>query len=113
MAARNIVALGWVSLLLAFEGHAEAQDRDDALACWWSYASCATESHGDQSWRSICYADFARCLTTTTIPNCPLGGEVEECSAFVKDCKELADGATEFTQQCIEDMDACLLAHGC
>ena len=113
MAANTTGVLAMALLLLVFKSHAEAQGRDDALACWWSYASCATVSYGDQSWRSICYADFARCLTTTTTPNCPAGGEVEECSAYLKDCKDIADGDGELDRQCMQDMDACLLAHGC
>ena len=113
MAANHTAILATALLLLGFNGHAEAQDRDDALVCWWTYASCATESYGDQSWRSICYADFAQCLKTTSTPNCPAGGAVEECSAFLKDCKDLADGDAELNQQCMEDVDACLLAHGC
>ena len=108
---KGILAL--VVLLLVFKGDAEAQDGDEALQCWWSYASCATESYGDQNWRSVCYADFSRCLTTKTMPKCPAGGEVEECSAVFKDCTELADGDAELNQHCAEDMDACLFAHGC
>ncbi len=113
MAANHMAILVMALLLLVFKGHAEAQDHDDALTCWWSYASCATESYGDQNWRSICYADFARCLSTKTIPNCPASGQVKDCLAFLKDCKELADGDAELDQQCIADADACLLAHGC
>jgi hypothetical protein len=113
MAAHTIAMLTLVLILVVSKASAEAQEDDGALACWWNYASCATESYGDQNWRSICYADFSRCLSTRTIPNCPAGGEVEECSAVFRDCTELADGDAELNQQCAEDMDACLFAHGC
>jgi hypothetical protein len=97
----------------AFKGHADAQERNDAVSCWWVYASCATESFGDQNWRSICYADFSMCLGQAKLPTCPAGGEVSDCSAYIEECRELADNDVTLIQQCNEDHDACLLAHGC
>jgi hypothetical protein len=97
----------------ALEGHAYAQERNDAVSCWWVYASCATESFGDQNWRSICYADFSMGLGQAKLPTCPAGGGVSDCSAYLEECKELADNDATLIQQCDEDLDACLLAHGC
>ena len=51
-----MVLIGWLMICIA---PAQAQDdAGDAPACWWEYASCARQSHGDAQWRSICYADF-------------------------------------------------------
>jgi hypothetical protein len=108
--------IGILALLVCsgvLKGHAEAQEPNEAVSCWWVYASCATESFGDQNWRSICYADFSTCLGQTKLPTCPPGGEVSDCSVYVEECRELADNDATLMQQCDEDHDACLLAHGC
>lgn len=113
MTALNTGILTLAICLAVLKGPAEAQDRHKAIACWWSYASCATVSYGDENWRSICYARFSNCTAQTGLPECPAAGQVPDCSTFLKDCRELADGDAVSTQQCDEDNDACLLAHGC
>ena len=100
-------------LCISIKGHAQAQGRDEARTCWWNYASCATESYGDQNWRSVCYADFSNCLRQKQLPECPAGGKVSDCSTYLKNCREPADADVALMQQCDEDTDACLHAHGC
>ena len=92
---------------------ANAQVSDETPGCWLSYANCASASSSDQSWRSICYADFSRCLASKRFPQCPNGGAVPVCSNFLTDCKSLAEGDAVLMEQCEQDADACLLAHGC
>ena len=113
MVARSIAILTLVSFLTVINGAAEAQDRNEALTCWRSYANCAREAFGSQNWRSICYADFAGCLGKAELPACPSDRQVADCTTYLSDCRELAAGDAALELQCDEDNDACLLAHGC
>ena len=105
-----IVLIGWHSVTLV---SAEAQDEDDAPACWWEYASCARQSHGDAQWRSICYADFSNCIGTKQLPKCPATPTVADCLSYKAECDALAAGDAGLLADCSADADACALAHGC
>lgn len=107
------VMAGLIALLGNTSDMARADDNTDAFTCWSNYASCATVSFDDQSWRSICYADFSRCLKAVELPLCPAARKVQECTTFLADCQALAGADTVLLQQCQQDADACLFAYGC
>lgn len=113
MSRHIAVVAGLVALLASTPDLAGAEDNTDALTCWSNYANCATVSFDDQSWRSICYADFSRCLKGVKLPLCPAAGKVKECSAFLADCQSIAGADAVLLQQCQQDADVCLFAHGC
>ena len=91
---------------------ARAQD-DAAPSCWWDYASCARQSAGDAQWRSICYADFSRCIGKMQLPECPGTPTVADCLSYKAECDALAAGDAGLLADCSDDADACALAHGC
>lgn len=113
MSRRISVMTGLVALLASTSDLALAEDTADAVACWSNYSSCATVSFDDQSWRSICYADFSECLKAVQLPKCPAAGQVQACSEFLADCQVLAGADAVLIEQCQQDVDVCLFAHGC
>ena len=84
----------WAIVLIGFgmigTGIARAQDGDDAQACWWEYASCARQSFGDATWRSVCYADFSTCIGKMQLPACPATPDVADCLAYKTECDAIA-----------------------
>ncbi len=90
-----------------------AQVNVDAPTCWFDYSDCARESSGDESWRSVSYADFTACLGQKTLPSCPSEGNFKVCVDYVVECKELVEFDEVWAAQCSDDKDACELAHGC
>jgi hypothetical protein len=92
---------------------ARAQDGDDAQACWWEYASCARQSFGDATWRSVCYADFSTCIGKMQLPACPATPAVADCLAYKTECDAIAGDDAGLLADCSADADACALAHGC
>ncbi len=91
----------------------QAQDGDDAPACWWEYASCARQSFGDAKWRSVCYADFSSCIGKQQLPVCTATPTVPDCLSYKTECDALAAGDAALLADCSDDADACALAHGC
>lgn len=107
----------WAIVLIGFgmigTGIARAQDGDDAQACWWEYASCARQSFGDATWRSVCYADFSTCIGKMQLPACPATPDVADCLAYKTECDAIAGADAGLLADCSADADACALAHGC
>ena len=99
----------WVVLTVAVH----AQVTSDQPACWFDYSDCAQQSAGDESWRSICYADFTECIGQKALPDCPSDGELKICIDYAVECKSLLKGNDDWAAQCSDDKDACELAHGC
>lgn len=91
----------------------QAQDGDDAPACWWEYANCARQSSGDPKWRSVCYADFSSCIGKQQLPVCTATPTVPDCLSYKAECDALAAGDAGLLADCSDDADACALAHGC
>ena len=90
---------------------AAAQDELDA--CWFSYLDCSRQAGGDPKWRSVCYADFARCVGRKPMPACPALTVPETCNNFKRECTEFAESDSVFIDQCNDDFEVCLFAHGC
>ncbi len=109
----NTLAIVLVGCCVIGTGFAQAQDEDDAPSCWWEYASCARQSLGDAQWRSICYADFSRCIGKMQLPACPATPTVSDCLSYKAECDALAGGDAGLLADCSDDADACALAHGC
>lgn len=107
---RAIVLIGWLAICIS---PAQAQNGDDAPACWWEYASCARQSFGDAQWRSVCYADFSNCIGTKQLPKCPATPTVADCLSYKAECDALAGSDAGLLADCSADADACALAHGC
>ncbi len=92
---------------------ASAQSGVDGPACWAEYAECAQQSVGDDNWRSICYADFTKCLGRKALPSCIASAGPKVCSDYLAECKALAPGDAVWAAQCLDDQDTCELAYGC
>jgi hypothetical protein len=90
---------------------AAAQEQVDA--CWFSYLDCSRQAGGDPKWRSVCYADFARCVGRKPMPACPAITVPETCDNFKRECTEFAESDSVFIDQCNDDFEVCLFAHGC
>lgn len=103
------LCINWAVLGVAVH----AQVNLDGPECWIDYSECAQLSGGDENWRSICYADFTKCIGRKALPECPSAGPPTICNDYAVQCKSLVEGDDIWAAQCSDDRDACELAFGC
>ena len=107
------VSMLCLSLLHAAFMVKTASAQEQVEACWFSYVDCSRQAGGDPQWRSVCYADFASCVGRKPMPECSPSTGTETCNDFKRECTEFADDEPRNIEQCNDDFEVCLFAHGC